>query len=811
MPKLYSIGARFPKAVLAAAAFLAVLSLWAARGLKIENDLASLLPRNLESVRAMNELRDAFGGLGHLMVVVESPDPARAERFADRLEREIAGHPEVHYVVHRRPVEFFRDRLWLFADTEDLLEVERRIEHASELEKKGVSPVFNDLMDFADEDGRIDLTFDDLIQKYRGRFGLGVRAEVATEDGTLRVLQVKLKSNPQSLDHTKRFLADVTRIETGLASREEFQGVTVGHTGSYQKMAEQADFTREEILRVCSIVTVLLFLILLAYFRDPLSAFLVSIPIFTGVAWTAGIIALGLGHLNVITSFAAAILAGLGSDYGIYLLSRYRRERAQGRSYEEACRLAFSQTGRATYLSMVTTAGGFAALLFSRFSLFFEFGVVGSVGLVLSWVSMVLLLPAFLALEERWRRRPAAEGRPASPALKRLLDPFVPRFVARGMAVFGLLCLLAAVGLPHVSKIHFDDGQVESRALPSYRLAERIKPLFPLSTTPTLLLVRGEAAERAAVRAAQAAIGNHPENVFNHVLGVSSFIPEDQDAKKTVLKRIREKAERLERSLGKRKAEFISSVESSISAPSVTRETLPEDVRRVFQSPADPEVFAVTLNPSFGRVSAGTMRRYREGVEGFRRESGLTFTAADNTFVSNDLIALVEGEAPRIFSLFLVFLTAVLVLHVRPVRRALLIAGHLISALLLLAGALRLFRIDLNIINIAMLPVILGTAVDSFLHLSESLDAAKDSPGRGTADVLKAEIPAIFVSNLTSLVGFGGLVFTSSAGIRSAGWVASLGILIVTAVCTYVFPRSLALGGRGPGEPESEATEAVEA
>lgn len=806
MPKLYSIGARFPKAVLFATAFFTILSLWAASRLKIENDLASLLPRDLESVRAMNELRDAFGGLGHLMVVVESPDPVRAERFADRLERAIAAHPDVHYVVHRRPIAFFRDRLWLFADTEDLLEVERRIDRASELEKKGISPVFNDLMNFADPEDRIDLSFDDLIQKYRDRFGLGTRAEVATEDGKLRVLQVKLKNNPQSLDHTKRLLADFRRMESEILVTGEFNGVSVGHTGSYQKMAEQADFTRDEILRVCSIVAVVLFLILLAYFRDAVSAFLVSLPIFVGVAWTGGVIALALGHLNIITSFAAAILAGLGSDYGIYLLSRYRRERAQGRSYEEACQLAFSQTGRATYLSMVTTAGGFAALLFSHFSLFFEFGVVGAVGLFLSWVSMVLLLPAFLALENRWRRQPTKAPRPAWRVLDRILDLFVPKSLFRGVAVFGVLCLLATVGLPHASKIHFDDGQVESRALPSYRLSEKIKPLFPLSTTPTLLLVKGESAERETVRAAQAAIKNHPDGVFNHVLGISSFIPEDQEAKKTVLRRIREKAQKLNRYLGGHKEEFLSSVDSSIGAPPVTRESLPDEVRRVFQSPVDGHVFAVTLNPSFGRVSAETMRRYREGVATFQRESKLEFTAADNTFVSNDLIALVEREAPRIFFLFLGFLTAVLVLHVRPVKRALLIAAHLVSGLILLAGALRLFHIELNIINIAMLPVILGTAVDSFLHLSESLDAARDR-----AAVLKEEIPSIFVSNLTSLVGFGGLVFTSSAGIRSAGWVASLGILIVTVICTYFFPRSLALTRRGSVGAEGESPETSEA
>jgi len=780
--------------VLFVVAIVAVFAVWASMRLRIENDLASLLPKGIESVRAMNELRDTFGGLGHLMIVIEAPDPRQSEAFADRLESKISSHPSVHYVVHRKPVGYFKDRLWLYADHADLLEVERRIEHALELEKKGVSPVFNDLMDFADEDDRIDLSFEDLIAKYRGRYGLGASAEAVSDDGTLRVLQVKLKNNPQSLDQTKKLLADFGKMEAELLSDSKFQGVKVGHTGSYQKMIEQAEFTRDEILRVCSIVTLLLFLILLAYFRDPLSALLISIPISVGVAWTGGFVALALGHLNVITSFAAAILAGLGSDYGIYLLSRYRRERASGRSFEEACRLAFSQTGRATYLSMLTTAGGFAALLLSKFSLFFEFGVVGAAGLVLSWIAMVVLLPAFLALEDRWRKspKPLADWR----FWGTLSKLFVPKFLGASVAVFALLCVVSLGGLGFVSKIHFDDGQVESRELSSYQLAEKIRPLFPLSTTPTVLLVKGQEPEREVVRAAQQALGK-PDAVFDHVLGLSLFLPEDQSAKKDILERIRSKAEKVKKSFGPRKGEFLSSIDSSLESPPVTSESLPREVARAFRSPTQDDVFAVTLNPSFGRISAETMKAYREGVEKFRSDYHLNFTAADNTFVSNDLITMVEHEAPRIFSLFLIFLTGVLMLHVRPWRKGLLIAGHLISGLILLAGLLSVFSIELNIINIAMLPVILGTAVDSFLHLGESLEGAQDPGG-----VLREEVPSILVSNLTSLVGFGGLIFTSSAGIRSAGWVATLGILMVTLICTYVFPRSWLLAGHGPQAPD---------
>ncbi|MCC6272582.1 MAG: hypothetical protein IT572_03860, partial [Deltaproteobacteria bacterium] len=63
-------------------------------------------------------------------------------------------------------------------------------------------------------------------------------------------------------------------------------------------------------------------------------------------------------------------------------------------------------------------------------------------------------------------------------------------------------------------------------------------------------------------------------------------------------------------------------------------------------------------------------------------------------------------------------------------------------------------------------------------------------------------VPAIFVSSLTSLIGFGGLALSSSAGLRSIGWVSILGLSIVTLVCVWVFPRLLLLEGAPGTEPD---------
>ena len=113
---------------------------------------------------------------------------------------------------------------------------------------------------------------------------------------------------------------------------------------------------------------------------------------------------------------------------------------------------------------------------------------------------------------------------------------------------------------------------------------------------------------------------------------------------------------------------------------------------------------------------------------------------------------------------------------------------NLLAGLVLLFGVLWLFNIRLNVMNIAVFPIVLGTAIDCFIHFNHRYNETKN-----IAQTIQQEIPPMFISSLTSMIGFGGLLLTSSQGLRSIGLVAVLGLLIVTLFCALIFPRCLIL------------------
>ncbi|MCE9626151.1 MAG: hypothetical protein K8R69_12000, partial [Deltaproteobacteria bacterium] len=151
LPKLYQLGLAFPKTVLLVSFLVTLLSVIAVSKLTFNSDFASLLPQKTESVRNLNQMEKSFGSYGYVVLTVEGAKNEVAEDFAKRLADVVGKLPEIDYVDYVRPVQFFKDRQWFYLEMEDLQEIERRIDRSLELETKGVSPVFNDLMDFADE------------------------------------------------------------------------------------------------------------------------------------------------------------------------------------------------------------------------------------------------------------------------------------------------------------------------------------------------------------------------------------------------------------------------------------------------------------------------------------------------------------------------------------------------------------------------------------------------------------------------------------------------------------------------------------
>lgn len=159
----------------------------------------------------------------------------------------------------------------------------------------------------------------------------------------------------------------------------------------------------EKGLQATEIITVILILVILFFvFRSVVTPFVPLIFVGLSYVFAQGILALLVKYFDFpvsiyIQSFLVALLFGIGTDYCILLLNRYKEELGKDQSNFEAVLSTFKNGGRTILICAITVLVGFGALFFVKFSLF-KSAVGIAVGVLCLMIILFTLLPTLLAL-----------------------------------------------------------------------------------------------------------------------------------------------------------------------------------------------------------------------------------------------------------------------------------------------------------------------------------------------------------------------------------------------------------------------------
>ncbi|NLY88650.1 MAG: RND family transporter [Firmicutes bacterium] len=149
------------------------------------------------------------------------------------------------------------------------------------------------------------------------------------------------------------------------------------------------------------IFAVLLVFIIMLFLLGSLAGGLLGlIPILFTLALVFGFMGYAKIPLDIATVLVASVTIGIGIDYSIHFLSRYRQEladtRTQNLPVETAVRITLNTTGRAILINVFTVAFGFLSLVFSQLVPIQRFGVLVFVTMLGSGFGAIILLPAVL-------------------------------------------------------------------------------------------------------------------------------------------------------------------------------------------------------------------------------------------------------------------------------------------------------------------------------------------------------------------------------------------------------------------------------
>ena len=104
--------------------------------------------------------------------------------------------------------------------------------------------------------------------------------------------------------------------------------------------------------------------------------------------------------LNVLTVMVTALTIGLGIDYAIHIVERYREER-EHKTERQAIETTIVRTGSALLISGLTTVSGFAVLFLSPMPLVRNFGIITAATIIYSMIIAIFVLPSLIWISNR--------------------------------------------------------------------------------------------------------------------------------------------------------------------------------------------------------------------------------------------------------------------------------------------------------------------------------------------------------------------------------------------------------------------------
>lgn len=794
-----AINYKHPFMVLGLAIITAVVGAFFAVQLKIDTDLANLLPKKNEHVQALNKLQETVGGESEMVVAISSPSFEDNKRFAEDLIDESLKlyDEETGYYFSRgnfrRETDVLKNNALYFASMNELNDIEDYLQDEIASSNEEANPF---LIDFEEEE---EDTSDNEIESLEESYNAIIPPEYdVNQDSTILLVHLAPTGSRSNLNYLENLFVKYDSLVTAMQPQTYNEEMEVRYTGRNKRHLVQIQSIMKDVTRSFATgISSVILLVTLYFFikkyvnyrrgdkasqrhgfwahviRIPVPFLLIGIPLIISLAWTFGITYGVLGILNTMTSVLFVILFGMGIDYGIHFYARYIELRSDGLSVEKAIYETYDNTGSAIAVSGLTTAFSLLILIIAKFRGFSEFGFIAGTGIILALFCMLFVLPALLVVFEKWNwilvnKNVVATGSPGS----KYRFPY-----ARTLVAIGLILSVAIVANSDKLNFQYDFGELEpeyEEYLEFRRLASQAEQDY--AHNPAYLLA--DSREQAAEIVDSLRYRMRSDTTSPTILEVESLTeryPETQQEINAKLDQIAQIRELLNDPViqAQEDVQLDKLRRAAQTTEPLAMDSIPSYFKSRFITESGEVGNFVIVYPSVGLSDGRMSIAFKNDVGKVTLSNGEEVYAASTSIIAAEMLELMRNEAPWMVGATFVMVFLLMYLSFRSFRWTLIAMMPLVLGLLMLFGIMMVTGMMFNLYNLVVLPAILGIGEDNGVHIAARY---REEGKHNMWDVLSSTGQHITIGSLTTILGFSGLLFTNHPGLRSLGTMAVIGI-----------------------------------
>lgn len=354
MTRLSDFSVKKPIAVIFFLGVGLVLVFYGMSQIETSTDDDMWLPQEMPAVKANNIIKDEFGEYGYTMILVQADDirtPEVMKAMAD-IEEGVGGVPHV-------------------------------------VEVSSIASLLNPLPGEKKE-----------IERKIAALPFDLRRQFVTEDYTEGLMIIKVD---EEVDEGM-----VREIEDVLDYAETPGDAVFVQAGLAVVFSQMESIMGKDQVKTVMASLVLVIILLFIALRSFMGIILGLLPVLLAIIFAMGTMGLLQIPETPLTIMMATLLLGLGIDYSIHFIARYKEEREKGEKLEDALRITSSTVGESIALTSITTTLGFLSLMTMALVPVQDFGKVAAIGLVFCMFFVPVIISVGLLFHERVIRRALA-------------------------------------------------------------------------------------------------------------------------------------------------------------------------------------------------------------------------------------------------------------------------------------------------------------------------------------------------------------------------------------------------------------------
>jgi len=818
---------RKPGVVIAIAlAILAALWGYAYTHFQLNADLLELLPRDSPGVKAFEHQLGRVGGGFSLVVVVESPDRAKNARFIDqldeRLEKLAKSRPDLIAYVESGTKDvhsFFDERKWLYADLADLEKADAKLDHEVAV-RLGTVESFDDEPPSQNNGGTSatgppkkekDLGLDEYEARWKGKtqkFDDFPSGYFATPEGDMMALRIVAGTRGLGDAAGDSLLQRVKALVEEIDPKSLDARMQIGYAGDIANAIEEKDSLVSDAAWATGGAFLAIFLGVVFFFRSPWAPLVLALPATIGVGAAYSFAMWQYGYVNTTGAFLGAIILGNGINYPIVLLHRYREFRARGMEPEVARREAVLNAFRAELVGALVAAIAYGSLVVTSFRGFVQFGVIGFVGMLLVWLSMIPCVPALLVIDEWIQARvpPWLRDRPlpSAHASRGPLMGAIATVTEKAPIVIIAVAAVAAVWAARPLHDYLRDpweydfsniGSRHTQTSGAGAWSTKADKVFGGKTNIAGAMMLADTPEQVP-EVKQAILDNDARDpqgrLINDIVSVADFMPgttAEQEKKIEVLQRIRSHlTPAVLAKLDAEEKKRVDQLEPPEDLKPITPKDLPPLLRRRFEeiNGRVGTVFYVRfkeLNFSDGHV----LLRIAHTTDNVHLRGGTVVQTASHSTIFAEIVASMEHDGPLATLVSFLAVVAVIVFATGSVRGAFAVLCALCLGVVWTIGSAAHDGMKLNFFNFIALPITFGIGSEYPFNVFDRSRLLRGD----VSSSLRLSGGAVALCSYTTAVGYSSMLVSDQRALQSFGRLAMTGEIACACAALIVLPALL--------------------